>query len=437
MNERAHHPPIDPVIEPPLADRFGWGWRIGIGASLIGVGLLLYGLHGPAFQGIGVWGTNIPYVWGFDIASYAWWIGIANGGALFAAILVLTRNSLRTAVNRFANGLALAAAVCAAIFPVFHLGRPWLAHWMIPYPNTMGVWPQFRSPLTWDFWAILTHLTAIALLWYVGMIPDFATLRDRARTRRLQLLYGLFALGWRGSARQWALHQRGHRVVALTLIPLLFVMQTIVSFEFVGTLVPDWHETRQPLHFIATGLQLGIAMTLLVAVLLRVRLGLHDHIDRRDIQMLTRLLLAVALATLYVYAGGWFMELMSGAVVREALLTRMSGDYWPLYWAGFGLAVLPPQLFWLHRCRASPAAAILVSLLVLAGIYLDYLSVVVGGMQRNNIMLAPPSYAPTLAEASLLLGTIGLFALMVLASVRRLPIISLYEARSEAREAAA
>lgn len=431
--EQVHDPPIDAVIDPPLAVRFGWSWRFAVGLSLLGLGLLLYGLRGPAFQGIGVWGTNIPYVWGFDIASYAWWIGIANGGALFAAILVLTRNSLRTAVNRFANGLALGAAVCAALFPVFHLGRPWLAYWMIPYPNTINVWPQFRSPLTWDFWAILTHLTAIALLWYVGMIPDFATLRDRTRNRRLQLAYGFLALGWQGSAREWALHQRAHRIVAVTLIPLLFVMQTIVSFEFVGTLVPDWHETRQPLHFLATGLQLGIAAVLLVALILRSRLNLHEHIDPRDVALLIKLLLAAALVTAYVYAAGWFMQLMAEPIVREARLTRMFGSYWPFFWGGFLLSVGPPQLFWFERFRRSAWVAGSVALAVLAGIYLDYLSIVVAGIQHNNIALAPPSYAPTIAEASLLVGTISLFVLMVLISVRRLPIVSLYEVRHHAR----
>ncbi len=424
------NPPIDHVIDPPLAERFGRSWWIGVGLSLLGILLLLYGLRGPAFVGIGVWGTNIPYVWGFDIASYAWWIGIANGGALFASILVLTGSSLHTAVNRFANGLALGAAICAAIFPVFHLGRPWLAHWMIPYPTVQGVWPQFRSPLTWDFWAILTHLTAIALLWYVGLIPDLATLRDRAKTRARQIFYGLAALGWRGSARQWALHQRAHRIVALTLIPLLFLAQAIVSFEFVGTLVPDWHETRQPLHFIATGIQLGIAMVLLMALALRRRLRLDRHIDDWDIDLLAKLLLANALVTAYAYLGGWFMELMAEPRVREALLARITGPYGPLYWGGFVLSVLPPQIFWWRRARLHWWAGTLVSVLVLIGIYLDYLSVVVGGLVRTNLMIAAPTYAPTPAEASLLVGTIALFALMVLLSVRRLPIVSLYDTRA-------
>lgn len=431
MIEHVHNPPIDHVIDPPLAERFGRSWWVGIGLSLLGVLLLLYGLSGPAFTGIGVWGTTIPYVWGFDLASYAWWIGIANGAALFAAILVLIGNSLRTAINRFAIGLAFGAAICAAILPVFHLGRPWLAYWMIPYPTAQGLWPQFRSPLTWDFWNILIYVTVIALLWYVGLIPDLATLRDRTTKRRRQLLYGLFALGWRGSARQWALHKRAHRIVALTLIPLLFVAQTIVSFETVGSLVLAWHETREPLHYVASGFLSGLAMVLLIALLLRTRLGLHHHIDERDIDLLGRLLLASALILAYLHAAGWFTAWLAEEGLRAALWTRMTGSYWPFYWSGLVLAVLPPQLFWWRRLRESTIVGVAVALLVLAGIYFDHLSIIVAGLQRGHLATAAALYSPTLAEASLLAGTIGLFALMVLLSVRRLPIVSLYETRAE------
>lgn len=429
MNERIHDPPIGDVVAPPLAKRFGLLWWAGIALAGLGCLSLLYGLSGPVFRGIGVWGTNIPYVWGFDIASYAWWIGIANGAALFAAILVLMKQNLRTAINRFANGLALGAAVCAAIFPVFHLGRPWLAYWMVPYPTAMGLWPQFRSPLTWDFWGILVHLTAIALLWYVGLIPDLATLRDRAKSRRRQIFYGLFALGWRGSVRQWALHRRAHRIVALTLVPLLFVLQTIVAFEFVGTLVPGWHLNRLPLHFAATGLELGIAMTLLIAVLLHRKLDLHRHIDPADIDLLCRLMLTVVLVAAFLYVASWVHEMLFEAAAPAAVLTRMTGGYAWLYWTGLALTLLPPQLFWWRRFRRDGLAAMLVPVLVLAGVYLDYLSIVVAGIQRNNIQYAPASYAPTLAEAGLLAGTLGLFLLLVLVSVRRLPIVSLYVTR--------
>lgn len=426
-------PPIDPVIALPLAERFGLAWRVWMGVALLGIGLLLYGLSGPAFRGIGVWGTNIPYVWGFDIASYAWWVGIANGAALFASILVLMRHSLLTSVNRYANGLALGAAGCAAIFPVFHLGHPELAYWMLPYPSTLGIWPQFRSPLTWDFWAILTHFTAIALLWYVGLIPDFATLRDRARTRRRQVFYALLALGWTGSARQWALHVRAHRVVAISLIPLLFVMQAIVAYEFVATIVPDWQDTALPLWFVATGLQLGIAMTLLVGLGLRHRLELRDHVERPDVELLGKLLLAMALATAYCYAGEAFTQLLGPPADRDALLMRASGAYAPLYWGGVLLTIVPPQLLWWRRFRTNGVVGTVVCALVLAGTYLAYLSVVVAGIQRDHLAVAGATYAPTLAEAALLIGTAGLFLALLLVAVRLLPVVSLYESREHAR----
>lgn len=426
-------PPIEPVIALPLADRFGFAWRFWLVVALLGVAVLLYGLSGPAFRGIGVWGTNVPYVWGFDIASYAWWVGIANGAALFASILVLMRHGLLTSVNRYANGLALAAAGCAAIFPVFHLGHPELAYWMLPYPSTIGVWPQFRSPLTWDFWAILTHFTAIALLWYVGLIPDFATLRDRARGRRRQVFYALLALGWTGSSRQWALHVRAHRLVALSLIPLLFVMQAIVAYEFVGTIVPDWHDTALPLWFIATGLQLGIASTLLVGLALRHRLELREHVERADVDLLGKLLLTTALVTAYGYASEAFTQLLAAGAPGDSIRMRATGPYAALYWGGLLLAVAPPQLLWSRRARLNGVAGTAVSALVLVGVYLAYLSVVVGGIQRERIAIADATYAPTFAEAALLVGTAGLFLAMLLVAVRLLPVVSLYESREHAR----
>src|SRR3546814_627176 len=264
---------------------------------------------------------------------------------------------------------------------------------MIPYPTAQGLWPQFRSPLTWDFWNILIYVTVIALLWYVGLIPDLATLRDRATKRRRQLLYGLFALGWRGSARQWALHQRAHRIVALTLIPLLFVAQTIVSFETVGSLVPAWHETREPLHYVASGFLSGLAMVLLIALLLRTRLGLHHHIDERYIDLLGRLLLASALILAYLHAAGWFTAWLGEEVLRAALWTRMTGSYWPFYWSGLVLAVLPPQLFWWRRLRGSTIAGVAAALLVLAGIYLDHLSIIVAGLQRGHLATSAALYS--------------------------------------------
>jgi molybdopterin-containing oxidoreductase family membrane subunit len=423
-----------PIAEIPLSRRFGWGWWI---ALLISAGLVLllgYTLAAVVFIGVGVWGVNVPFVWGFDLINYAWWIGIANGASLFAATLVLRRHDLRTAVNRFAEGVAFFAVICAGIFPIFHLGRPWLFYWVFPYPATFEVWPQFRSTLTWDFWAISTHAIVTSLLWYVGLIPDLATLRDRARTRLARRIYGIFALGWRGSVWHWAYHQRAYRLVAILVLPLILIMQSTVAFEFAVTLVPDWHETRQPLHFVATGLAQGLSIVLLVAVLLRWGLRLEHYIDDEDIDLLGKLVLASALVTGYLYLDEIAAALLTGGLGWDAVYNRTSGDYAGLYWTAIVYSVLIPQLFWLKRVRQSAVAGAFVGVSIGIGVWFDRFSIIIGGLQTEYLPSAWRTYSPTLSETGLFLGTIGLFAALLLLFVRFLPAVSMFETRHDEHE---
>lgn len=427
-------PSIEPVVDPPLRRRFGWHWRSGLALGIVGVLLLLFALRGPMFEGIGVWGNNIPFVWGFDLTNYAWWIGLANGGGLLAAGLVLRQHNLRTAINRFAESIGLAATLCAAIFPVFHLGRPWLAHWMVPYPAETGLWPQFRSPLTWDFWAILSHLVVMGLFWYVGLIPDLATMRDRARTLWGRRLFGLAALGWRGSASQWAAQQRAHRLLAIAVLPFLFVIQTTVSLEFATTLVPEWHETRQPLHFVVTGFAAGLALVFLFAHALREGLDLHEHIDDGDIEMIAKLVLATALIAAFVALAEVITPALGDAEAYRALIERVAGRRAPLYWLSILLAIGVPQLLWSGRVRRSAVAGIAIGAAVVVGVWLDHLAIVAGGVARGRLMIADTLYWPTFSEILLLVGSIGLFATLTLIFVRLLPVVSLYEARTSETE---
>ncbi|WP_262027718.1 NrfD/PsrC family molybdoenzyme membrane anchor subunit [Microvirga sp. Mcv34] len=422
------------VAEVPLARRFGviwWGALLASGALVL---LLGYTLVSVTLIGVGVWGINIPFVWGFDLINYAWWIGIANGASLFAAILVLRRHDLRTAVNRFAEGVAFFAVICAGIFPIIHLGRPWLFYWVFPYPATFQVWPQFRSTLTWDFWAISTHAIVTSLLWYVGLIPDLATLRDRARNRTVKRLYGVFALGWRGSVRDWAYHQRAYRLVAILVLPLILIMQSTVAFEFAVTLVPDWHETRQPLHFVATGLAQGLSIVLLVAVLLRWGLRLGSYIDEGDIDLLGRLVLASALVSAYLYVDEIVAALLADGIAQEATFNRLTGDYAGLYWTAIVYSILIPQLLWLKAARRSTVACIFVGFSIGVGIWFDRFSIIVGGLQTDYLPSIWRTYSPTLAETGLFLGTIGLFAALLLLFVRFLPVVSMFETRHDEHE---
>jgi len=423
-----------PVAEVPLSHRFGLLWWIALAVSGALVLLLGYTLITVTILGVGIWGVNIPFVWGFDLINYAWWIGIANGASLFAAILVLRRHNLRTAVNRFSEGVAFFAVICAGIFPIFHLGRPWLFYWTFPYPATFQVWPQFRSTLTWDFWAISTHVIVTSMLWYIGLIPDLATLRDRARRKSVQRIYGVLALGWRGCVRHWDYHQRAYRLVAILVLPLILVMQSTVAFEFAVTLVPDWHETRQPLHFVATGLAQGLSIVLLVAVLLRWGLRLGRYIDAGDIDLLGKLVLASALVSAYLYLDEIISALLTEPMIQEATFSRITGDYAGLYWTAIVYSVIAPQLFWFKAARQSTIGGVFVGLSIGVGIWFDRFSIIVGGLQTDHLPSIGRSYSPTLAETGLFLGTVGLFAALLLLFVRFLPVVSMFETRHDEHE---
>ncbi len=416
----------------PLSPLYGRAWTIAFAVAALFSLVFVVGLALPAWQGVGVWGVNIPFVWGFDLVNYVWWIGIANGTSFLAALLVIRGHELRSAVNRFAESLALFAVICAAIFPIVHLGRPWLFYWTAPYPSSMGLWPQFRSPLTWDFWAIMAHLIVTGLLWYIGLIPDLATLRDRARRPRIAKLFGVFALGWRGEGRHWVYHRTAYGLVAGIVLAMVVVIQTTVSFEFATTLVLDWHKTRLPLHFVVTGLASGLAMVLAAAVMLHRLRGLKAYITRDSIDLMSKLVAANGLAIALVWLEEYVVVLLSSPETREATFARLTGDYGWTLWAAFLLTSVASQALWSRSVRRSLIGPLLVSLAMLAGVWLDRFSIIVAGVERDHLPSMWRSYAPTWVESLLLFGSLGLFAAMLLLFVRYLPVISLFEHRHAA-----
>lgn len=426
--------PAGPVADLALRPSFGWPWLVGFAASLILVFVLVYALGAILVTGLGSWGTNSPFVWGFDLVNYTWWIGIANAASLFAAVLVMRRHGLRTAVNRFAEAVALFAVICAGLFPVFHLGRPTLFYWVFPYPSTFDVWPQFRSPLIWDLWAIVTHVFVTSLLWYIGLIPDLATLRDRAKGLFAKRIFGLFALGWRGEAAHWEMHQTAYRLVAALLLPLLILMQSIVALEFAVMLVPDWHQVRLPLNFVVTGLASGIAMVMVVAALLRGTLGLRAYITDENADLLARLVIAAGIASGLVYLNELMTALLAEPYTRSAMAGRIGGEYAGLFWGAVALTVALPQLLWLGVLRRSMFALVAVGIGVSVGVWLDRFSIVIGGLYVDYLPAMWRLYQPTFSEWAMLAGTVGLFVMGLLLFVRFLPVVSLFETRHAERE---
>jgi len=416
----------------PLSPHYGRAWTIAFSTAALFVLVFVVGLALPVWQGIGVWGANIPFVWGFDLVSYVWWIGIANGTSFLAALLAIRGHELRTAVNRFAESLALFAVICAAIFPIVHLGRPWLFYWTAPYPSSIGVWPQFRSPLTWDFWAIMAHLMVTSLLWYIGLIPDLASLRDSNRRPLIQKLFGIFALGWRGEGQHWVYHRTAYGLVAGIVLAMVVVIQTTVSFEFATTLVLDWHKTRLPLHFVVTGLASGLAIVLAAAVMLHRLRGLEPYITRDNIDLMSRLIAANGLAIALVWLEEYVVVLLSAPETREATFARLTGDYGWTLWAAFLLTAIASQALWAEFVRRSLIGPLVVSIAMLAGVWLDRFSIIVAGVERDHLPSMWRSYAPTWVESLILVGGLGLFAAMVLLFVRYLPVISLFEHRHAA-----
>jgi molybdopterin-containing oxidoreductase family membrane subunit len=413
----------------------GWGFRLGLLLSLAGVAVLAAAIAALLVFGIGIWGNNLPHVWGFDLIAYAWWIGIANAASLFAAVLVLRRHGLRTAVNRFAEAVALAAVLAAALFPILHLGRPWLFHWTIAYPATTGLWPQFGSPLVWDFWGIMAHVVVTALFWFIGLIPDLATLRDRAATQgRLAVAraYGLFALGWRGSVEHWHRHQAAYRLVAALVLPLLLSAQTVVALEFATTLVPAWHQARLPLHLIVTGLPSGLGVVLAMAAVLRHALSLKGIIDAADMDLLARLVACAALASGAAYAHELIVGLLlEDAETRDAFAARSLGAGAPAYWGAIALSVLLPHVLWRRGLRNRSWVVIPIGLLAAAGVWLDRWSLVVGGLLHERLPVHAAGYVPTPAEWALLAGSAALFGAVLMLFGRAIPVVAMFEIRHE------
>ncbi|MBM3814159.1 MAG: hydrogenase [Acidimicrobiia bacterium] len=406
-------------------------WLIGFGVSFMVLSLLLMSLGGLLVKGIGLWGVNQPVGWGFDIINFVWWIGIGHAGTLISAILLLLRQDWRTSINRFAEAMTLFAVACAGIYPVFHTGRPWLAYWLFPYPNTMGTWPQVLSPLVWDVFAVSTYATVSALFWYVGMIPDLATLRDRARAKGAKIFYGMLAMGWRGSARHWARYETASLLLAGLATPLVISVHTVVSFDFAVGIIPGWHATIFPPYFVAGAIFAGFAMVLTLSIPLRVFYKLEDFITNRHLDNMAKVMLATGLIVGYGYMMETFMAWYSGNPYESFLMkNRFSGPYMWFYWALITCNVLAPQILWWRRFRRNVTMLFVVSIIVSIGMWLERFIIIPVSLHRDFLPSSWGMYWPTSWDWMTFIGTLGLFASLMFIFLRLLPMISIFEMRT-------
>jgi molybdopterin-containing oxidoreductase family membrane subunit len=407
------------------------GWWVGFALAFALFMVFNMAVSYLFYKGVGIWGVNIPIAWGFAIVNFVWWIGIGHAGTLISAFLLLMRQAWRQSINRFAEAMTLFAVACAGMFPLLHLGRPWLAYWFLPYPDTMGTWPQFRSPLIWDVFAVSTYATISLLFWFVGLIPDLATLRDRAKKRLGQIVYGILAMGWRGSAVHWRNYEMASLLLAGLATPLVVSVHTVVSFDFTIAIVPGWHSTIFPPYFVAGAIYSGFAMVLTLAIPLRYFYKLEDFVTIRHLDNMGKIMLATGLIVAYGYMMETFMAFYSGNPYdRYMIVNRMTGPYAVIYWILIACNIaIPLTLLWSSRIRHNPLVLFVISLVIQTGMWLERFVIVVTSLHRDFTPSAWGMYYPTIWDWATFIGTIGLFFTLFLLFIRYLPMISIFEMR--------
>ncbi len=422
----------DTISDITLKKRTPFVWFIGFGIAFMILQVLMLTVTYLLVTGVGVFANNQPVGWAFPIINFVWWIGIGHAGTLISAILLLLNQKWRTSINRFAEAMTLFAVACAGMFPILHTGRPWLAYWMLPYPNTMGMWQNFRSPLMWDVFAVSTYATVSLLFWYVGLIPDLATLRDRAKNKYFKFAYGLLSMGWRGSARHWHRYELAYLLLAGLSTPLVLSVHSIVSFDFSVAQLPGWHATIFPPYFVAGAIFAGFAMVLILCIPLRIVYNLKDLITDTHLIYMGKVMLATGMIVVYGYAMEGFFAWYSAAPYEQFMMAnRMwNGPYWWSYWLLILCNGVSIQFLWIKRFRESAFWLFIISLVVSVGMWLERFVIIVTSLHRDFLPSSWGMYSPTIFDLSMFLGTIGLFFALIFLFVRMLPVISIFEVRT-------
>ncbi|MDZ4723802.1 MAG: NrfD/PsrC family molybdoenzyme membrane anchor subunit [candidate division Zixibacteria bacterium] len=404
-----------------------WLLTFGVTGSLV---LILLGSIGYlVYEGTGIWGINIPVGWGWAIVNFVFWVGIGHAGTLISAILFLFRQKWRTSINRFAEAMTLFAVICALIFPTIHVGRVWLLYWVFPLPNSMNLWPNFKSPLLWDFFAVSIYFTCSLIFWYVGLIPDLATLRDRAQTRIRKVVLGVLSLGWRGGNRQWKNYELAYLVLAGVSTPLVLSVHSIVSTDFAISIVPGWHTTIFPPYFVAGAIFSGFAMVLTLGIIVRKIFHLEDFITIKHLENMNMIMLLTGMMVGYAYGCEFFISWYSGNPYEAfTFVNRAFGPYAWAYWTMVTCNVLVPQVFWIKKWRTSIAVMFVASLLINVGMWFERF-VIVMSLARDYLPSSWDYYSPTIWDVLTFIGSFGLFLTLFLLFVRFAPIIAMSEVK--------
>jgi Ni/Fe-hydrogenase subunit HybB-like protein len=411
-------------------------WYIFFACSLSLLVLLAVSVGWLIWQGTGVWGLMIPVGWAWDITNFVFWVGIGHAGTLISAILFLFRQKWRTSINRFAEAMTIFAVMCALLFPTIHVGRIWLLYWVFPIPNQMGAWPNFRSPLLWDVFAVTIYGTVSILFWYTGLLPDLATMRDRAKTRLRQVVYGIFALGWRGSNRHWQHYEVAYLILAGISTPLVLSVHSVVSFDFATSQLPGWHTTIFPPYFVAGAIFSGFAMVITLMTIARKLFGLERLVTLRHFENMAKVILLTGSMVGYAYGIEFFMSWYSGNPYESfAFVNRAFGPYAWAYWTMVSCNVLVPQIFWFKRARTSIPILFVASLLVNVGMWFERFVIIVTSLHRDFLPSSWAYFKPTFWDVSTLLGSFGLFFTMFALFVRFVPQVAMAEVKTVLPEA--
>ena len=420
---------VSDIVLTPLK-KTPFGWPIGFVLAAGFLAMYLFSLVTLFVVGVGIWGINVPIAWGFDIINFVWWIGIGHAGTLISAILLLFRQDWRTSINRAAEAMTIFAVACSGIYPLVHTGRPWLDYWMLPYPSSLGMWPQFRSALEWDVFAISTYATVSILFWFVGLLPDLATLRDRATNPWVRRFYALLSLGWRGSAKHWQRHEMASLILAGLSTPLVLSVHSIISFDFAIAQLPGWHVTVFPPYFVAGAVYCGFAMVINLLIPIRKWYGLQDLITMKHFDVMGKVMLASGLIVTYGYICEVFYSWYSANMYEMFMaVNRMIGPYAWSYWALIICNVVVPQLLWSKRVRQNLPLMFIISLFINVGMWFERWVIIVISLTRDFLPSSWGYYTPTEWDVMLYVGSFGWFFFLFFLFIRLLPMIATFEVR--------